>query len=253
MNRKLPLLLILAALVIVATVIPAAADEPGETFARANQSYEAGNYSGALNLYLAGEKEIAHWKLFYNTGNCYYKLNNFVKAKIYYLRAERLKPFEPSIQKNIDIVNRRFSDKIEAAKPDFISRTALRIESFITLNVVSVVLLLAVAVLNAFIFILLIKGKNRFRLYGVSFSLIIVLLIGVYHIYRTGKQERRNTAVIVKADTQLRSGPGENNTVLFKVNPGLKVRIIEQSRQWMQVSASSQVAGWVPADRLEKI
>jgi len=59
--------------------------------------------------------------------------------------------------------------------------------------------------------------------------------------------------VMVRADSELRSGPGENNTVLFKVNPGLKVKIIEKSRSWVQVSASSQVAGWVEEDRLERI
>jgi uncharacterized protein YgiM (DUF1202 family) len=126
-------------------------------------------------------------------------------------------------------------------------------ESIISLNVVSVFLLVSVIILNLFIFLLLKRGKSRFILYGVSFSLVITLLIFSYHIYRAGKQNLRNTAVIVKEDTDLRSGPGENNTILFKVNPGLKVKIIEQSRNWLQVSASSQVAGWLEQDCLERI
>jgi uncharacterized protein YgiM (DUF1202 family) len=186
-------------------------------------------------------------------GNCYYKRGDYVRAKIYYLRARRLKPFEPSIRKNIDIVDKRFSDRIEEEKPDFLTRAALRIESIISVNIVSVTLLVLVIILNAFIFLLLKRGKSRFRLYGVSFSLVITLLIAGYHIYRTGKQNVRNTAVILKENSQLRSGPGENNTILFKVNPGLKVKIIEKSRDWVQVSASSQVAGWLEEDRLEKI
>jgi len=224
-----------------------------ERFNQAEQMYAEGKYAGALAVYRDIEKSAAHWKLFYNMGNCYYKTGNFVRAKIYYLKAERLNPFEPSIQKNIDIVDKQFSDKIEGEKPDFLTRVALHIESVISLNVLSMVLLLVVIILNIFIFLLLNKGKNRFRLYGVSFSLVIVLVIGGYHIYRTGKQGLRNTAVMVRADSELRSGPGENNTVLFKVNPGLKVKIIEKSRSWVQVSASSQVAGWVEEDRLERI
>lgn len=222
-------------------------------FDQANQLYEEGQYSEALSIYLAIETVGAHWKLFYNMGNCSYKLRDYIKAKIYYMRAGRLKPFEASIQKNIEIVNKRLSDKIPAEKPDFLTRVALRIESFISLNVISVVLLISIIIFNLFIFLLLKKGKSRFLLYGVSFSLIITLLISGYHIYRTGKQNLRNIGVIVKENTELRSGPGENNTILFKVNPGLKVKIIERSRNWLQVSASSRIAGWVEDDRLEQI
>ena len=231
----------------------AVSNNTDENFKNANQLYEEGKFAEALELYQSIEGQIAHWKLFYNMGNCYYKTGDFVKAKIYYLRAERLKPFEPSIQKNIDIVNKRFSDKIEAENPDFITRTIQRIETVVSLNMVSTILIISIIILNLFIFLLIKNGRTKFRLYGVSFSLVIVLLMAGYHIYRTGKQSVRNTAVVIKADTELRSGPGENNTILFKVNPGLKVKIIEKSRNWVQVSASSQIAGWIEASRIEPI
>lgn len=258
MRKRLPLLPILILVVVTAAAQTGRAygDEGGsvsERFARANQLYEEGKYAEALTVYRTIETQSVHWKLFFNIGNCCYKTGDYVRAKIYYLRAERLRPFEPSIQKNIDIVNKRFSDKIEEEKPDFLSRVALRIENVISLNIVSVVLVIAVIVLNLFIFLLIKNGRTRFLLYGVSFSLVIALLIAGYHIYRTGKQNLRNTAVIITADTELRSGPGEDNTVLFKVNPGLKVKIIEKSRNWVQVSASSRIAGWIEADRLERI
>lgn len=253
MKKRLLLFPILLVFFITLTSIRLSPDSFQESFNQANQLYEEGNYSEALSIYQNIEKEGVHWRLFYNIGNCYYKVNEFVRAKIYYLRAERLNPFESSIQKNIKIVNKLFSDKIPAEKPDFLTRVALRIESIISLNVVSALLLVSVIILNIFIFVLLKGGKSRFILYGVSFSLVITLLIFSYNIYRTGKENLRNTAVIVKEDTNLRSGPGENNTILFKVNPGLKVKIIEQSRNWLQVSASSQVAGWLERDRLERI
>lgn len=253
MKKRFIYVIMCLVLVVGARFVSAAAGGFQERFNQAEQLYEDGKYAEALAAYQDIERTVAHWKLFYNMGNCYYKMNNVVKAKIYYLRAERLNPFDASIQKNIDIVDKQFSDKIEGEEPDFLTRLALRIESVISLNILSVILLIVVVILNAFIFLLIKKGKSRFRLYGVSFSLVIVLVIGGYHIYRTGKQNLRNTAVIVKADSELRSGPGESNTILFKVNPGLKVKIIEKSRNWVQVSASAQVAGWVEEDRLERI
>jgi len=260
---SLPPVLFLLFFIIAGTGEASAADSSQARFDRANQLYEEGNYAGALDIYREiegqGEKNetgtYSHWKLFYNMGNCYYKLNRPVRAKIYYLRAQGLKPFENSIKKNIDIVNKRLNDKTPSPAPDFISRLFLRIESFITLNVLSVFLLILIIGLNVFVFLLIKKGKNRFLIYGVSFSLIIVLLLSGYHIYRVGKADSRNIAVITREDSQLRSGPGENNTVLFKVNPGLKVKIIDAggNKKWLQVSASSQIAGWIEAENLEPI
>lgn len=226
-----------------------------DRFNRANQLYEQGDYAGALALYLETGNNASHWKVFYNTGNCYYKLNQPVQAKIYYLRARRLEPFESSIQKNIEIVNKRLKDDIPSPKPDFISRVLMRIESVLSLNLLSMVLFVMIITLNGFLFVLIKKGKNRFVLYGVSFSLLLVILLAGYHIYRVGKFNRRDTAVVTRENTQLRSGPGENNTVLFKVNPGLEVKIIERSgnKQWLQVSASAEIAGWVEVEGLEVI
>lgn len=232
-----------------------AADVLQDLFEKANQLYEEGKYAEALNQYLEIEKAGSHWKVFYNMGNCYYKLNQPVRAKIYYLKARRLEPFEPSIQKNIEIVNKLLKDKVPSPKPDFITRLLMRIESILSLNILSITLLLLVVIFNGFVFILIKKGKNRFILYGVSFSLILAVLVAGYHIHRVNKYNRRNIAVIIQKDAQLRSGPGENNTVLFKVNPGLEVKIIDQhgNKKWLQVSASTEIAGWIEAESLEQI
>lgn len=247
------LIYVLLSILVMVPLLSYAADGDEEQFQNGNQLYEEGKYPEALAVYLELEKTMPHWMLFYNMGNCYYKLGNYVSAKIYYLRAQRLKPFDPAIEKNIGIVDMHFADKIEEEGPDFLSKVALRIESALHLNIVSIALLASVALFNFYLFMLIFKGRSRFRLYAVSFSIIIVMLICVYHIYRTDKQSRRDVAVIVDPGSRLRSGPGENNTVLFKVNPGLKVRVVEKSRGWVQVSASSQVAGWIEEERLERI
>lgn len=222
-------------------------------FDQGNRLFEGGKYAEALKAYRQAEAQGSHWNLFYNMGNCYYRMNRLVMAKIYYLRADRLKPFLPAIQENIDIVDRQFKDKIAEEEADFITRTAGKIDSFIPLDVVSVVLVLAILTFNGFIFLVIKRGKKKSLIYGLSFTLAFCLLILSYHIYRTDRLNRRDIAVIVKEEAILRSGPGESNTVLFKVNPGLKVRIIETRREWLEVSASKQVAGWIKKSEVETI
>lgn len=182
-------------------------------FDQANHLYEQGKYTEALAIYQEIEKNGSHWKLFFNCGNCYYKLGQWVNAKIYFLKARRLEPFEPAITKNIDIVNKRLNDKIATPTPDFISRLVLRIESMITLNVLSLILFLSWLIFNGFLFLLFSRGKRRWVIYGMAFSFLLLLLVASYHIYRVGKFQDRSVAVITVADSQLRSGPGGDAAV----------------------------------------
>jgi tetratricopeptide (TPR) repeat protein len=224
-----------------------------EDFRTANQLYEEGKYAEALSIYHSIESGGIHWKLYYNIGNCYYKLNKFVKAKIYYLKAQKVEAFNDSIKNNIQLVDKILNIKITEEKPDFLTRATLKIESVISMNIISVVFILIIFILNVFIFFLIKKGKSRLLLYGFSFSLLLVFLIGMYHIHRVNRINQENIAVILKPKSELRSGPGDTNTILFDVNPGVKVKIIDTSRDWFQVSASSQIAGWIKKDRLERI
>jgi len=248
MRKKLFILILLLML-----IIGLGAQSFQDNFNKASQLYEDGNFKESLEIYLGIEKYIKNWKLFYNIGNCYFKLNQNVEAKTYYLRSKKIKPFNSSINKNIEIVNRKFKDKIQKPKLDFFNKFLLRFESILSLNLISTILLILILTLNVFIFMLLIDGKNKVVVYFISFLLIFTILVSFYHIYRVSKHNFKESAVIIDNNVELRSGPGDNNTVLFRVNQGLEVKIIEKSKNWLQVSASSQIAGWMKEKELEKI
>jgi uncharacterized protein YgiM (DUF1202 family) len=118
------------------------------------------------------------------------------------------------------------------------------------MNTLSVMLLLAVSLFNIFLFLLLTRGKNKKIAYALAFSLLLTLILGAYHLARVSALGRSDIAVIWEEDSQLRSGPGADNTVLFKLNPGLEVRIIDRSRDWVQVTASERIAGWIEKKKL---
>ena len=221
-----------------------------EDFAAANRKYEEGKFSEALPLYLEVGRRVSDWKVLYDIGNCYYKTGNYLSAKVYYLKARKLQPLEASIARNIAMTNRHFRDVVAVPEPDFVTRTVQLLESKLSLDALSVLLLLAILLLNFFLFLLLSRGRSRKRLYGLGFSLLLVSVVGAYHFSRTAALARSNVAVVWDADARLRSGPDEDNTELFKVNPGLEVRIIDRFRDWVQVAASEQIAGWIEKKRL---
>jgi uncharacterized protein YgiM (DUF1202 family) len=239
--------------ILVLAVMVASAEDFQQRFDSANDLYEKGLYTEALELYRTIENSLFSWKLFYNMGNCQFKLNRFIEAKIYYLKARQLKPLQPSIGNNIQIVNKNFKDKIPEKEIDFLGRVVLKVESLISLNFISYLLIVFIIIFNFSLFILVRRRRNKWALYGLFFFLLLFIFTSMVHIYRVQKRNSQNTAVIIRDDAQLRSGPGQDNTILFKVNPGLEVRIIDRSNGWLQVSASSDIAGWIKEDRLTVI
>jgi tetratricopeptide (TPR) repeat protein len=229
------------------------ADDFQMVFDSANSRYEQGQYAEALELYSQIEPSVSDWKLYYNMGNCHFKLNHFLDAKICYLKARKIRPLHPSIKKNILIVNKLFKDKIPEEKIDFLDRMLLKVESLVSINLISVLLVIFVVMFNVSLAVVARKGKIKWALYGIFFFLILSLFMSLLHIYRVQKHTGQSVAVVISDDSRLRSGPGEDNTVLFNVNPGLEVRLIDKSGEWFQVSASADIAGWIRKDRLTRI
>ena len=244
-------------IVLLSILLPflAAAGSAGvkEDFLAANGHYEAGRYSEALKIYLQINQQLTNWQVLYNIGNCYFKLDQPLAAKIHYLRARKFRPLDHSIARNIAIVNKSFKDVIAPETPDFISRTLQVLQAKLSLNALSVLLLAAILLLNVSLFLLLKKGRNKKIIYGLAFSLFLSLAFGTYHYNRVADQQQTSIAVVSEENSILRSGPGESNTELFKINLGLEVKILDRSQDWVQVSASPQVAGWIELKRLTLI
>ena len=49
--------------------------------------YQSGNYSGALKLYLDMVNTSYSYKLYYEIGRCYYKLNDYDNAELHFIRS----------------------------------------------------------------------------------------------------------------------------------------------------------------------
>jgi hypothetical protein len=193
---------------------------------------------------------MSHWRIFYNIGNCYFKLNQPLQAKIFYLKAERLKPFDSSILKNLEIVNQHFPSDLPDKKMDFLERSFRKLEYLVPLNMISYLLIITLFGLNGLLLAWLWYGRRKILTYGIVIFFLLTVLFAGYHLLRVNEDKDYKTAVVVGNDVGLRSGPGKENTILFKVHPGLEVHIVEKSRRWYQVSAPSQIAGWIKSEDL---
>src|SRR5438128_179895 len=87
---------------------------PAETYKAANALYKAGSYEEAAASY---EKILAQGyrtaDVYYNLGNCFYKLKENGKAILNYERARKLAPDDEDIAHNLKIAQLKTLDKVQ--------------------------------------------------------------------------------------------------------------------------------------------
>ena len=95
-------------------VLPGLAQEARLEVNQANQLYRDAQYQKAAQLYDRVVKNgYESPALYYNLGNCYFKLHNLPAAILFYERARRLAPHDEDISYNLRLANLRVVDKIE--------------------------------------------------------------------------------------------------------------------------------------------
>ena len=63
----------------------------------ARDLYKSGNYEGALKLYLDMINTSYSYKLYYEIGRCYYKLNDLDNAELHFLHSIALENLIPDV------------------------------------------------------------------------------------------------------------------------------------------------------------
>ncbi len=249
-HRPLPLLLLLLAAL--GAALPGKPPPPQAEFDEANRLYAAGRYEPALALYERVAATTRDWKVYFNAGNCLFKLGRHLDAKIHYLRARRLAPGEGVIDGNLALVNRRFRDSIPAARPDFPARLAAWLAAALPPNAVNL-LLLALVWLACLCLLLLLRKRpfQRRWLYGLAAALLLLAVLAGWQVLRLKTLGHPGQAVVCAEKAELRSGPGADQTIFFQVHAGLEVQVLERHDGWLYVSASPQVAGWIERASLQ--
>ncbi len=80
-----------------------------------------------------------------------------------------------------------------------------------------------------------------------------LVLVGAGFGVKLHRAATQTHAIVLQERVDVLSGPGEDNTTLFTVHEGLKVRIEAEQGSWYQVSLDNGLSGWVPDAMLGRI
>lgn len=227
------------------------------SFAYANVMYEKGDFKKAANTYAALiERDGKSATLYYNLGNCYYRLEMTGPAILAYERALLLEPSNHDATYNLELANRRTRDEINS-KPASLFRIGWQ-------NFTTATHARAWGILAIIFFWLAFAGwaiylLPKFRAWQRIgfFSAITGLLLGIICLSaalgRNAYDAGNSFGIVMSPSAIIKSEPSETSTNLALIHEGFKLAIIKTATDWTEVSMPDGTKGWIRGSDFERI
>ena len=228
------------------------------TKADADALYEKEQYRDAAEAYetLMKQGGVAS-DVYYNLGNCYYKLDEIPLAVLSYERAFLLDPGDADIRANLALARGKTIDKVVPPSEMFFVTwwrdltNCMSINAWTILGVSAFILMLLGVLVYIFMSQLTVR---KIGVYGAMVMLMIVIIANLAAVSQYADLSHRDTAIIMAPAVTVKSSPSETSTDLFLIHEGSKVEILDASLQdWMEVKFEEGKQGWVPVNTLEVI
>ncbi len=223
-------------------------------FNRATEQYNKGEYSKAVESYERILENGEHSaELYFNLGNCHYKLNAIGPSIFYYEKALLLKPNDSEIMNNLSYAQNMRLDAVEEMPKTEIAQAYESLVNFLSFDqwsylAVSLTILFVLAYL-AYFFLRFATHKRIAFITGI-FSLIlgVVCVLLAYLQYQDFKND--NPAIIFSKEVKVTSEPNTNSEAVFTLHEGTKVNVLEHFNDWNKIRIADGQTGWILDDNL---
>lgn len=245
----------LTAFLATAAALQAAGPSAAQNLDAANRRYQQGLYAEAAEEYLAllrADPDSA--ALRYNLGNAAIKEGSpgsLGRATAQYLRAWRLHPRDPDIRHNLDFALRRSGDSLV---PSGVPRALHLLFHFFSEKELLGLQWLGYWACLSLGSVLLAFPKRRSRLRPCLAAALAFWAVGLSWWGLRRFCGPSNLAVVLQADVEARSGPGDRFPVGFNAPEGRRASILSDKGNWIEIMLLKEgLAGWVPARAVERI
>lgn len=220
-----------------------------DVFQKSNEAYKNGNYQEAIQGYqsiLNAKKESP--ELYYNLGNCFYKLNKIGPAIYHYEKALQTNPNHKDAKTNLAIANQKkidsFKEDIKVGIVPFIRKftSIFHYDTWAMWSLVNTILLI-ISFSGYLFFYDTFKKRLFFSALIVFLLLIIISLFAGFFERNAIKSER--FAIVYEEEIIVKNEPIDDAKEAFKLHEGTKVEIIEEDNNWSKIYINEELEGWV--------
>jgi tetratricopeptide (TPR) repeat protein len=245
---------ILICILLSLAVFPA---EVNRLFSQANEEYNQGHYSKAIELYeKIIEVRYESAELYFNLGNACFKTNEIPSAILYYEKAHKLDPNDEDIIFNLNVANSKIIDKIEVLPELFIWkwwRSVYNIFSLETWSKLSIFFTILFFIFFGFYLLSKQIVIRKAAFYAGIIALLIMVITFLLSLQKFQILKNQQEAIVFSPTVTVKSSPTPNSVDLFVLHEGSKVKILEKVGDWNEIKIANGSVGWLPVDALKNI
>ncbi|MCI9606839.1 MAG: tetratricopeptide repeat protein [Muribaculaceae bacterium] len=234
---------------------------------RADSAYTADDFTLAAELYsrIIAESGTSS-ALYYNLGNCYYRLGKTGKAIVAYERALRLDPTNASAKTNLEFVNSRIFDR-QGERGSFMSNSFDKAATITGSNTMAWIafgfFVLCLGGIALYIFSSAI-GARKVGFFGAIVMFLLTVCAGILAARGASIATNPDTAIIVSPSALLSTSPREpkdRREEAMLLHEGTKLEILDSisaqndttGLKWLDIKVDNHHRAWIKSSDIERI
>lgn len=226
-------------------------------FEKGNALYQKGNYEEAITNYESILQSKKHSpELYFNLGNCYYKLNKVAPAIFYYEKALVENPNDETILNNLKFAQKLQIDEIKVVPKvgfekvirDFTANFHYDTWAWISVGFATLFLLFFVG----YYFSQTTLSKRIFFI-GM-FVLVFLILIAVSAaLFEKSHYDNDRPAIIFAEITAIKSEPKTIASDVLILHEGTKVFVKDTLDDWKKIELTDGTQGWIENKAIREV
>ena len=226
-------------------------------FEKGNALYQKGNYKDAITAYesvLDSKKQSA--ELYFNLGNCYYKLNKVAPSIYNYEKALVLNPSDVEIQNNLKFAHKLQIDEIKEMPKVGFAKLIRDFTGHFHYNTWA-----WISVSFSFLFLLFFLGyyfsqitvSKRIFFFGMFIVVFLILISVLSAIFEKNNYETEKPAIVFAEVVAVKSEPKTSSSDVLVLHEGTKVFVLEVLDNWKKIQLTDGTEGWIENNAIKEV
>lgn len=226
-------------------------------FEKGNVLYQKGQYEQAIQAYKSVLDLHQHSAdLYFNLGNCYYKLNKVAPSIYYYEKALVLAPDDTDITNNLQFAQKLTIDEVKEVPKVGFAKLLHDFTGGYHYNTWA-----WISVVFSFIFLGFFIGyyfspttvSKRTFFFGMFMCILFLLLSVVATIFESNHFKNERPAIVFSEVSEVKSEPQKTSPATFILHEGTKVFVEETMGKWKKIELTDGTEGWIEARAIKEV
>ena len=229
-----------------------------DSFEKGNLLYNNAQYVESLENYNEIiDSGYQSAELFYNMGNCYYKINDVANAILFYERSILINPGDEDVGNNLQMVRNSLIDDIDQVPESFFISKLNSVSALYSYNTWGVFcIVLSFVFLMVFIVYYFSKSPiiKRSAFLGLIFLFLIISIVLRLGFNSLEKNYIEKYAIIFAQKIEIKEQPNLRSDNILQLHKGSKVKVIDEfNEEWSKIKLANGQEGWIRNNEIKII